>query len=520
MMTARAESADCPLRVFGRALSIFLVLASTLPANPAAAQTCDRSGCGQISCGTPAVPAPATMWGELQPADPIAPLPINRDSTAFDEFHQAYASFPWYTGLDVQNGYLVTGLAYGLQIWDLRTQPATPTALGVFPNTSGHFPVWIDSPEEKWPLQDLAMPPGDDTVAVTAGHAGVGLAMVDLTDKTKPRFLYQSYKKDGEGVYVAQIGGTEYAFLAASGGDSGGGVFAYSVTQARQTPGCFESAPTDPAACSGVYLGKIGNRVSASYIHGVDNFVAFSSGAGSSFEIWNVANPSHPTLALTGLNDVPTCGFDIRSVYGLAMWKDAAGHYYIAVRTEKYSCTQQRVINEARVYDVSCLATTCTGLGSPLYSRELGSGTSTYFVTYSTSLGTPFLYYGSDDKCGGGSQREWLFDATNPASLRDITPPTGYWGWYYRGSLTGFNNEMPRRGKFNNEYFYRSALSIFDIHKRTSGVPPSASFTFNPTVEIYPGTPINFQDTSTALPNSWNWTFQDAVGNAVPPPKP
>ncbi len=461
-------------------------------------------------------PAPASFWGELQPAD-VGPLPISRDSTAFDEFHQAYSSFPWFTGLDIQNGYLVHGLAYGLQILDLHAHPAAPDILGSL--SFSKFPVWVDSAEEKWPLQDLAMPPGVDTIATLAGHAGIGLAVVDLTDKTQPHFLYQSYKKTGEEVYATTLGGTQYAFLAASGGTPSGGVFAYNLTQARQTPGCSESAPADPVLCPGVYVGKIGSRFSVSYIHGVDNFIALASGAGSGFEIWNVADPAHPHLALTALNDVPVCSFDLRSVYGVALWKDAQNHYYIGLRTEKYSCSQQRNVNEARVYDVSCITGTCGALGNPLFSQELDSGTSTYFVTYSNSLGTPFLYFGSDDKCRGGSQREWLFDVSNLANVRDITPATGYWGWYYRGGATGFNNAMPRRGKFYNEYFYRSVLSFSDVHRHTVGVSPTAAFTWPPG-EIYPGTSITFQDTSTASPTSWTWTFTDSPASAIPPPQP
>ena len=345
-MTASADSAARPQAASGCALLISLALAAVLPAGPVVAQTCDRSGCGIISCGTPATPHPPRFWGELQPAD-VGPLPIGRDSTAFDEFHQAYSSFPWFTGLDIQNGYLVNGLAYGLQVSDLRTHPAAPDFLGSI--SFSKFPVWVDSAEEKWPLQDLSMPAGVDTIAAVAGHAGIGLAVVDLTDKTQPRFLYQSYKKNGEAVYATTLGATQYAFLAASGGNPGGGLFAYNLTQARQTPGCSEAAPADFVACPGVYVGRIGSRVSVSYVHGVDNFIVLASGAGSGFEIWNVADPAHPQLALTALNDVPACGFDLRSVYGVALWKDAQSHYYVGLRTEKYNCGLQRSIKEAQL---------------------------------------------------------------------------------------------------------------------------------------------------------------------------
>jgi hypothetical protein len=504
--------------VLRRAVLFFLALAAVLPPGPAAAQTCDRSGCGLIACGTPARPVPQSYWGELQPADPN-PLPLLRDATAFDQFgpppQNLYSLANWYMGVDPQNGYLFTAMGYGLDVWGLRTHPDNPELLGKLSYTS--FPVWVDDGEEKLPLQDVAAPPGVDSIAAMAGRVGIGLAIVDLTEKTAPRILYQSYKKNGEEVYAATLGGQPYAFLAASGGTPGGGVFAYDMNQARQYFGCAESAPAagDPGSCPGVYLGKIGNRSSVSFIHGVDNFIVFSSGALGGLEIWNVADPRNPRQLLSTFDEPPVCTYDLRAIHGVAMWKGATGRYYLGLRKEKYSCAQQRAVNEAQIYDVTCnLAGTCNSLRSPIFSQELNTGTPTYFVTFSTSNGTPYLYYGSDDKCRGGSQREWLFDVSNPASPRDITPRTGYWGWYYRGGSTGFNGVMPRRAKFYNEYLYRAGLSILDVHRHTVGVPPTAGFTWPPG-EIYPGNPVFFQDTSSASPSTWTWTFNDA-----PPPHP
>ena len=194
---------------------------------PATAQTCDRSGCGYAACATPATPVPRSFWGELQPADTGA-LPRNRDSTAFNEFQQGYSQVPWYTGVDVANGYLFTSLAYGIQAWDLHTHPENPDILGVLPFTK--IPTWINSAEEKWPIQDISVP--NDSLAAIAAHAGVGIVIADFTDKQNPRVLYQSHDKDGEEVYTANIGGTNYAFLAASG--FGGGVYAYNMDKARQ----------------------------------------------------------------------------------------------------------------------------------------------------------------------------------------------------------------------------------------------------------------------------------------------
>jgi hypothetical protein len=512
-MTPTTGSAGGPRVVLRRAVLFFLALAAVLPPGPAAAQTCDRSGCGLIACGTPARPVPQSYWGELQPADPN-PLPLLRDATAFDQFgpppQNLYSLANWYMGVDPQNGYLFTAMGYGLDVWDLRTHPDNPELLGKLSYTS--FPVWVDDGEEKLPLQDVAAPPGVDSIAALAGRVGIGLAIVDLTQKTAPRILYQSDKKNGEEVYAATLGGQPYAFLAASGGTPGGGVFAYDMNQARQYFGCSDRSPlpATPAVArvSTWARSGIGPRSPSSM-----GWTTSSSFPPAPWAAWR--SGTWPTRGTPGSCSRPsmsprfartTCGPSMASRCGRAQPAVTT----LGLRKEKYSCAQQRAVNEAQIYDVTCnLAGTCNSLGNPIFSQELNTGTPTYFVTFSTSNGTPYLYYGSDDKCRGGSQREWLFDVSNPASPRDITPRTGYWGWYYRGGSTGFNGVMPRRAKFYNEYLYRAGLSILDIHRHTVGVPPTAGFTWPPG-EIYPGNPVFFQDTSSASPSTWTWTFNDA----------
>jgi hypothetical protein len=498
-----------------RILPVVLLLSALAAlAAPGHAQSCDRGGCGRIACGTPALPTPQGFWGALQPVDTaflfctkFGPAGC-RDSTAFNEFAEFYNAFPWFMSVDVENEYLFLAVAYGLQLWNTQPDPAHPTYISRVALST--FPVGSDSAEIKFPLRDVDAPPGVDHTVAVSGVGGIGLVVLDTTDKTRsPVVSYQSYRKDAEQVYATTIGTKHYAFVAGAG-SGGGGLFAYDLSKAHTLTRCSEGFPAagEPVRCPGVYLGKLGTRNPVYFVDGVDEYVVASSGASRGFDIWNVANPANAQLELTGLTS--------SAVYGVAMWKED-GHYYLAARVGVGATV------EGRIYDVSCIdaETPCTGLGTPLSSRLLDAGTPNLFVTFSRAGSIPMLYYGSDNKCSGGINREFVFDVRDPANPVDLSPP-GYWAWYYRGSVTGFNNIMPRSAKFHGEYLYRTALALFDTHLYTLGLPPGAAFTV-PADPIYVGDPVQFQDTSFPVGSSWDWLFQDGTvvtqGTSGTPPE-
>ncbi len=446
-------------------LAVLLLLPwiAAFPGALSAAATCDRSGCGRALCASPATPAPSDRWGGLKPLGSYTTCTSTgpafcTDSTAFVESQQAYSSFPWYMSLDTENNYLFVALAHGLQVWDARNGFPQPLSQLSF----RAFPVWSANAELKWPLQDVDAPANVDDEVAVAGLGGIGIGIIDLSDKTSPKVLYQSYKKDGTQVYTATLGARRYAFLATATGDPAGGLFAFDMTQAKiyTSAPCFEAVPAGGEAvqCPGVYLGRIGSRTSVSYVDGVDQFVVASAGTSRGFEIWDLSNPASPLLKLTGLND--------RTANGVALWKQGSA-YYLAVRTVAFEPTAGREVHRTSIYDVSCVAgSSCPALGAPLFSAEFNGGGISEFVDFSRSNGVPFLYLGSDERCLGGTQREWLLDVSNPAAAQDISP-FNYWGWYYRGGPTGFNLVAPRSGKFVGNTFYRAGLSIFDYHQRT-----------------------------------------------------
>ncbi|MEO8504820.1 MAG: PKD domain-containing protein [Acidobacteriota bacterium] len=434
---------------------------------------------------------PSALWGELEPVS------IAGDNTAFNEFLQPYGTAnPFWVGVDVDSGYLYAAISHGIQVLDLHTNPASPTVNKVVdgPSTLRFWPLG----EVKQPLRGIDV---EGSLGGIVGQAGIGTAIFDFTNPIGPRLLYQDSAYDGSQIYATTIGAKKYAFSAAATGVRTG-VAIYNMTVASGFSACLQNT----GACPGVFLGVIGNG--AAYVHGAGNYVAFSSL--SSTQIWDVSNPAAPIGPRMSAFAFPS------SAYGLAMWQ-VGGTYYLGMRTG----------TEGRIYDVSCIASGlgCTS-GSPgtlIWSQAMPGGTPELTVTYSTSGSRRFLYFGNDNKCGSGppdAQREFLIDVTNPASAHDITPPTtvlvqnsggvaqptGYWNWYYRRNPSGFNQVMPRNGKFYNEYFYRAAFSMMDVHKLAGGVAPTANFSWSPT-EIYPGTPVSFTDLSSGAPTSWSWTF-------------
>ncbi|HEV8632365.1 MAG TPA: PKD domain-containing protein, partial [Thermoanaerobaculia bacterium] len=453
-------------------------------------------GQGFDSTKTPATAVPAARWGQLEPRAILGDTSWWNFGSTPTDLH------PFFHDLDVENGWLFASTGRGLMVWDLRTDPANPTRTayafaGPKDRKPSPVPDWHQN-DTKFYLFGVDAPAGVDSVVGMACISGNGFLIWDTRDKANPRLLYQDDSKEGTQVYAATLGGRHYGFYAATSDR----VLVYDLSAALQLPGpaaCMDASPASTPCTGGgakVYVGKLATASGASYVAGVGTYLAVAAGSG--VEIWQVADPRAATRVFT----VSGVGF----VKGVAMWQQGSSYYLAAVDIAGKAL---------KIYDLSCLAG-----GSCASAPQIGSfpltttnGSDYLYVTFSRRGTTPFLYVGGDNQFGGGAQREFLLDVSNPASPTDITPKadaSGYWGWYYYGNPTGFNWVMPRFGKFYGDHLYRAAFSVIDVHAYAGALPPAAGFGWNP-AEVYPGTPVTFIDQSTGNVTSWSWTFQDGT---------
>lgn len=523
-------------RLLPFAAAAFLVTGALATSAPSSAQNCSES--------TPAKAVVTQLWGSLRPGDVDiqgnpAQLPDDRDSTDYTGNNLPNQFRPLYSSVEAENGYVFTSYADGFRIWDVHGGNAElPSMISAGDIRSGSgcgaSGFWIVTPactELKQFFWDIDTPPGRDDIFAMSGLAGIGLSIIDSTNKLQPSLYYQEEGKgstpQGSEVFVDTINGRDYAFLAANSGVNSG-VFLYDMTAARALGRCGENT-NESIHCPGVYKGRIGPAVSAVYLDGVTtssgkHLLAVSSGGFSQsdkgIQIWDVSNPSSPVNLESSNGRLLTSQIS----YGVALWEQSS-HQYLAVHVGTAG---------AQIYDItSCVsAGGCSSLGSPIWSGswtqwgQAPQGADRFYVTFSRSNGRPMLYFGSNDQCSGGRQREFLFDASSASAPVEITPRStisvsgraiDYWSWYYSGNsllgdpnfAPGFSRVGPSHGKFLGNVFYRSGQTIFDAHVWTNATPqpPTANFDFSPATNIYTGTPVTFTDTSTGTETSRLWTF-------------
>jgi hypothetical protein len=474
----------------GVGVSVVLLISLHTLAIPAAAGVCpgEAPGCGFSRCGTPARPAPAYLWGqELRPAE--SQIPKTRDSTDFNEFFAHYGvEHPQFMDLAVRDHYLFAALAWGLQVWDLRTQPAAPQRLSVVSGPTA-FREWLPNPEIKRPIRNLAAASSD--LVVLGGVEGVGFVAMDTRAKAAPYLLYQDASLNVLDVAATTSNGRMLGLAAAGPA----GLRLYDLSAAARLTRCLQGLDF----CPGVWVGRIGSRQAAS-VAAAGRLVVYGSGTVDGVELWDLGQVTQPRRIFAGLTGV--------RAYDVALWQQGSS-LYLGVHTG----------GDVRIYDLSCGLTGSCSAVPLLWSTPVADFSGGHLLTFSRSGPTPFLYAGSDNYCAGGLQREWLWDVSNPRQPREVSPrPLGsgssarsYWGWYYHGNQTGFNNLDPRAAVFDGPYLYRAALSVLDIHRwAPAPVKPTASFVYSPAPPA-PGQAVEFQSRATQSPSSYSWGFAGGV---------
>lgn len=466
------------------------------------------------SDGTPALTAPSELWAGLQPA---AATPF-ADTSAYNGHQLTDHRFPLWSALDVEGDVLFATYTGGFATYDL-SDPRNPKRKGVVDVRSSAVPrpvTWFSELRDF--LYFVDAPRGRSDVAVAAGLPQAGLIVLATHNPSNPTATYQDSGgqesgKNFTGVYTAAVGNRLYAFAgAAKGGD---GLHAYDLEAALEAGGCGENTET-AKQCAGVYQGRIDSRP-VSYLGGIDlgggrHLLATSGGnAAKGLTVWEIV----PSASFGYQATQRVSAFADVNILGVAVWTQGT-KTYLAVRTSQ----------TAQLYDISsCVGGSCSSLAG----KEVGAALKLGFIsgwqsaTFSRAgnrdSGTPYLYFGNDNKCHAGLKKEWLFDVSNPASpieisgtnTLEVTASDGhkeivdYWSYSYSRNPSGFSQVMPRMGKFAGDHFYRAAWTIMEAHVRKN-VDPSIDL-FGAT-EGYPNTAQTFTaDASNCTPSStWVWS--------------
>jgi PKD repeat protein len=494
-----------------RVFTLLCALSAAALVSMAAARPSFGKGCAE---GSPVVPVPASLWGELQPAGIIS------DASNYNGNQLSDSAYPQITAVDIENGFLFASYWSGLQIWDVSgAHAAAPVKKVVVDGwashncrtPSGQFPSWPGCGEFDAYIWAVDAPAGNDNLVAVGGENPVGLAIFNSTNKVSPIVTYQDPNHSIHQVYSATINNKAYAFAA----DYESGIFVYDMTASAGMNKCLDNATH--TACPGVYKGKFGGGTT--YVHGIQvgakSIVATSVGGGfgspKDVELWDVSDPTAPVKLGAGYSGGVASGAALFS---------QGGQTYLGVRR----LTALDIVNVS-----SCVSSACGTLPAPVATatnlRPVPESNSWKPVIASTSGSTPFLYLGHHDLCHDLSnndpeppgKEEYLFDVSNPLAPREVTPPqtivdlgktVDYWSWYYSDSVRGFAFTAALGGKFNGPYFYRAGRTIFDIHQWTGALaaPPTANFTWSPST-IYPGDSVTFTDTSSGVVLNRTWTF-------------
>ncbi len=450
------------------------------------------------SGNSPAFPVPefrdgVRLWPSiLRPGLPDQQLPANRDSTdyTFGTVPSQELGHELFQSLDIVEDRLYVAYGLGLQVWDIGPgREEQPLQLDYADGPQEDFLLFGHLGEVDTYIFDVAAqrePSGSRDLLAVAADVPVGVSL--WTNQPGVDQLTQVYQDRGARSRLVQLlesGGKTYALAAIN--TSEGGVAVYDVDRALELGSCLDdsSLPTPP--CSGVYLGKLGNKAElvrylAVLQRGGDTFVAISDGSAVTsrplrMEVWRLDDPASPATAELGVavSDPAPNITDIRGVE-MFSWRGSSWLAYI----EDF---QLKIFNVDSCLDLDG----CTSLPPATITRPVANRPAeAHLLTFTMSNGRPFLYYSvMTDRLSGGAV-ELLLDVSklgeaNPL-LTAVTAggetyvdtctgaDVGYWADYYPLNEHGLASMVPNRGRFAGEYFYRAGRTILDVHVLTEAI--------------------------------------------------
>ena len=492
---------------------------------------------------SPAFAVPSELWLDaFRPGNTGLAnnrIPADRDSTdwvsltppGFEFGHELFQA------LDLLDDYLYVAYNAGIQVWDIGPgNEEIPDRIIVRDGWRGDFlffqahdqlpgedDIVIDDIEVLRPASG-----GPNVYIAVSGNNPVGTTLWRFdTSTSEMTQLYQHKRTSSFQVALIEHDSRIYAFA------SGVSEFrVYDVTEAESQAPCLEEAPGD---CPGVFLGGLGTISRGGFVDVLQRpsgeiLVANSNGANSSLglELWRLTDPSNPgsaTRLFTGLDNL---------TFGVTLF-DLDGHDYLGAVERAGS---NIVIRIFQIDQCTGTGTCSLGAATTYSAANLPSSDSRQFLTYSTSEGTPFLYYGVGSASLGGAKRELLLNLSGLGQGGQITEitdggptyldycvspqgaPLDYWPYYYSANQFGFQNMQPQIGKFNpdNGFFYRAAYSILDVHIWDGGgaqIPSTTTTVSDPDPQglYWMGDQITFAGNGGNGCNpvgTWTWDAQSA----------
>ncbi|MCG8458046.1 MAG: hypothetical protein MI919_17350 [Holophagales bacterium] len=427
------------------------------------------------------------------PTDPVGvAFPANRDSTDYDTTFQPsfLTGFELFTDTDVYGDRLFVAYNSGFSVWDIAgARAGNPRFLNVREGwVSNHFLNWSNNVEESAFIEEISVlplgGPGDPdenlVLIALAARDPVGFSAW-IFDRSN-NDLQQIYQvNDNHSFQVRLIEHTDGRFYAFSSRPDG--IKVYDLTRARQIGTCFDDKITPVDECPGVDKGRVGGMTTGRYLDVWQRpangaiFVSASDGVFGTavgVELHRVDDPSNPAAATRLLG-----GLSSRT-FGTALF-DRGDQIYLAA-IERLG----NVDNVISFFNVSgCVDGGACSFAQALGEIDLLNFSAAQYLSFSTSAGRPFLYYGGALQNLAQPVVELLLDLSSihPSvpgqdfAAMEITAggPTyfdacngqdvGYWGWYYPKNQFGLKNLSPRRGTFGGEYFYRAAYGVLDVHR-------------------------------------------------------